>query len=76
MHAHFKNLKVVSSFKVNASEFVQSTTLQLLAELDDWTAELDKSIEIDVFYIDFQNAYDNVTHRKLQNFIARYGIRG
>ena len=36
MHAHFKNLKIVSSFKVNASEFVQSTTLQLLAELDDW----------------------------------------
>ena len=77
MHAQFKNLKKnVSSFQINHSEYVQSTTLQLLRELDDWTVELDKGIDVDVIYIDFQKAFGSVPHRKLQNIIFRYGIRG
>ena len=65
MHAHFKNLKVVSSFQFIHSEFVQSTTIQLLRALDDWTVELDKGNEFDFIYIDFQKSFDSVPYRKL-----------
>ena len=76
MHAHFKNLKAVSSFQFIHSEFVQSTTIQLLRALDDWTVELDKGNEFDAIYFGFQKAFDSVPHRKLQNIIFTYGIRG
>ena len=38
----------------------RSTTLQLLRALEDWTAELDSVNEVDIFYIDFQKAFDSV----------------
>ena len=76
MQAHLKNLKIVLSFQINHSKYVQSTTLQLLRALDDWTVELDKGNEFDAIYFGFQKAFDSVPHRKLQNIIFTYGIRG
>ena len=51
----------------------RSTTLQLLKALDDWTAELDKGYDVDIVYIDFQIAFDIVTHIRLLN---QYPIMG
>ena len=54
----------------------RSTTLQLLKALDDWTAELDKSYEVDIVYIDFLKAFDSVPHKKLLNTVSKIGIKG
>ena len=53
----------------------RSTTLQLLRALEDWTAELDSVNEVDIFYIDFQKAFDSVPHKRLLRIIEFYGIR-
>ena len=54
----------------------RSTTLQLLKALDDWTAELDKSYEVDIVFIDFPKAFDSVPHKRLLNTVSKNVIKG
>ena len=52
----------------------RSTLLQLLAVLDIWTEALDNGEDIEVIYLDFQKAFDQVPHRRLLEKLRFYGI--
>ena len=54
----------------------RSTVLQLLHVLDRWTESIEKGHSSDVIYMDYQNAFDTVPHRRLIGKLASYGIRG
>jgi hypothetical protein len=54
----------------------RSTTLQLLKVLDKWTEILDKGGQVDVIYMDFMKAFDQVPHKRMINKLYSYGIRG
>lgn len=54
----------------------QSTTLQLLHVVDEWTKLLDEGGEADVIYMDFQKAFDKVPNQRLLQKLNSYGITG
>ena len=54
----------------------RSTTLQLLKVLDQWSQVLDMGGQVDVIYMDFMKAFDQVPHRRLMSKIESYGISG
>ena len=54
----------------------RSTSLQLLKVLDLWTQILDNGGQIDIIYMDFMKAFDQVPHRRLVGKIESYGIGG
>ena len=54
----------------------RSTVLQLLHVLDKWTKSINKGHSSDVIYMDHQEAFDTVPHRRLLGKLARYGIKG
>ncbi len=53
----------------------KSTTLQLLKVLDDWTESLDNGGQVDLLYMDFMKAFDQVHHKHLVNQLYSYVIR-
>ena len=53
----------------------RSTALQLLKTLDMWTEALDKGESVEVIYLDFQKAFDQVPHKRLLNKLSYYGIK-
>ena len=53
-----------------------STSLQLLEVLDKWTEALDNGHYVDCIYMDFQKAFDKVSHKRLLEKIKSYGIVG
>ena len=52
----------------------RSTTLQLLEIIDDWTLAVEQGNEINVVYLYFMKAFDQVPHRRLIHKIKSYGI--
>ena len=54
----------------------RSTVLQLMHVLDKWTESIDKGHSSDVIYMDYQKAFDTVSHRRLVGKLASYGIKG
>ena len=54
----------------------RSTVLQLLKVIDDWSEAMDKGEMVDVIYMDFQKAFDTVTHTRLLSKLRGYGITG
>jgi hypothetical protein len=52
----------------------KSCTLQLLECTDKWSTQLDQKTHIDVVYVDFQKAFDSVSHEKLLTKLKAYGI--
>ena len=53
-----------------------STCSNLLETVNDWTLALDNRLNTDVIYIDFQKAFDSVSHPKLLSKLTSYNIRG
>ena len=53
----------------------KSCTTQLLQVLHDIGQALDKGLESDIIYLDFEKAFDSVCHSKLLAKLERYGIR-
>ena len=53
-----------------------STCSNLLETVNDWTLALDNHLKTDTIYIDFQKAFDSVSHPKLLSKLASYNIRG
>ena len=53
-----------------------SCTSQLIEVMDDWISKLDGNDNIDVIYMDFQNAFDGVPHERLLKKLHSYGIQG
>jgi len=53
-----------------------STCSNLLETVNDWTLALDNHLITDAIYIDFQKAFDSVSHPKLLSKLASYNIRG
>jgi hypothetical protein len=51
-----------------------STTTNLLESLHDWSVSLSRHRSVDVAYIDFQRAFDSISHPKLILKLAGYGI--
>jgi hypothetical protein len=54
----------------------RSTCTNLLECINDWTLALDKHKTTDIVYIDFQKAFDSVSHPKLLKKLAAYNITG
>ena len=54
----------------------KSCLTNLLEALDDWTAAYDERRPQDVFYLDFQKAFDSVPHLRLIYKLEKYEIRG
>jgi hypothetical protein len=53
-----------------------STATNLLDSLNDWTISLSAHHSTTIAYIDFQRAFDSVSHEKLLHKLASYGISG
>ena len=53
-----------------------STCTNLLETVNDWTVALDSHLRTDAIYIDFQKAFDSVSHPKLLSKLTSYNIRG
>ena len=54
----------------------RSMVLQLLHVFDKWTGIIDRGGTIDCIYMDFQKAFDKVSHKRLLSKIESYGISG
>jgi hypothetical protein len=54
----------------------RSTCTNLLESVNDWSLALDKNLTTDVVYIDFQKAFDSVSHPKLLAKLALFNIKG
>ena len=52
----------------------RSCTTQLLQVIEDFTYLIDNSQPIDVIYLDFQKAFDQVPHQRLLYKLNVYGI--
>jgi hypothetical protein len=44
--------------------------------MEDWTEHLDNHNSVDAIYLDFQKAFDTVTHHRLITKLKGYGISG
>ncbi|MFZ2538547.1 MAG: reverse transcriptase family protein, partial [Oscillospiraceae bacterium] len=53
-----------------------STLTNLLESTNDWTLSLSKHKSVDICYIDFQKAFDSLSHPKLVQKLSAYGISG
>ena len=53
-----------------------STTTNLLESLNDWTISLSNRKSVLIAYVDFQKAFDSVSHPKLLHKLSGYGIHG
>ena len=53
-----------------------STATNLLDSLNDWTISLSAHHSTTIAHIDFQRAFDSVSHEKLLHKLASYGISG
>ena len=54
----------------------RSCMTQLLETLEGWTDLLDQNFLVDIIYVDFQKAFDTITHQRLLSKVCAYGIRG
>ena len=54
----------------------KSCATQLLEYMEYLTAAKDQGYEVDVIYLDFCKAFDEVPHKRLLVKIERYGIKG
>ena len=54
----------------------RSTCTNLLQCMDDWSLSIELGFQTVVVYIDFAEAFDTVSHRKLLHKLYYYGIRG
>jgi hypothetical protein len=54
----------------------KSTCSNLLESVNDWSIALNNRLTTDIVYIDFQKAFDSVSHKKLVSKIKSYGIVG
>ena len=52
----------------------RSTCSQLLATLNDWTLAVNNHAKVDAVHIDFDKAFDSISHAKLLTKIRDYGI--
>ena len=53
-----------------------SCETQLCTIIDDWAKELDKGNQTDIFFLDFEKAFDTVPHELLKSKLHQYGITG
>jgi len=54
----------------------RSTCSNLLESLNDWTLTIQDGQSVVVGYIDFNKAFDSVSHEKLFYYLNQYGVRG
>ena len=48
--------------------------MQLVTILNDWTSMLDNGLQIDTFVLDFEKAFDTVSHELLKSKLHSYGV--
>lgn len=54
----------------------RSTLLQLLLTMEKWVEELESGNDVDIIYLDFQKAFDKVSHSRLLTVLTHYGVGG
>jgi len=47
-----------------------------MESFNQWTAALDQEYAVDIFYLDYQKAFDTVPHRRLIKMLNSYGVSG
>ncbi|PIO71154.1 hypothetical protein TELCIR_06956 [Teladorsagia circumcincta] len=52
----------------------KSTVTAMLQSLNDWTSYIDSGMGLDVVYLDFEKAFDKVSHHKLISKLIMVGI--
>ena len=53
-----------------------STVTNLLESLSDWTVSFSNKRSVVIAYVDFQRAFDSITHSKLIHKLSAYGVGG
>lgn len=75
LFTHLNNFKILNA---NQHGFMtgRSTLSNLLETVTDWTLDIDSHINNTTISIDFQKAFDSVSHDKLLSKLNSYGING
>ena len=55
---------------------LHSTTTNLLETINDWTISLSNHKSVTIAYVDFQRAFDTISHPKLIHKLISYGVSG
>ena len=68
----------ISLLKLNMHGFLKrhSTSANLLESLNSWTLSLPNHKSVTIAFVDFQRAFDSISHTKLIHKFTSYGISG
>ena len=72
---HLNNCKILSDAQ-HGFRKQRSCETQLILTIDDLARGLDDRAQIDVVLLDYEKAFDKVSHRHLLKKVEHYGVRG